>query len=152
MIKKKEESEITPGFFKSLENGGPGRQELECLEEELFSREETQYSIKLSSKYISSYFRNVNQPILHQTRGLFAIIMAFFLAFALRFQWGHLPQKIVCGSWVFGKTPSEGSPDSNHKRHVSKQLNFLFVMWVTGVKGRLGFIFFLIKASWKWNS
>lgn len=23
MIKKKEESEITPGFFKSLENGGP---------------------------------------------------------------------------------------------------------------------------------
>lgn len=85
----------------------------------------------------------------------------FFFAFALKFQWGHLPQKIVCGRRVFGKTPSEGSPDSNHKRHVSKQFNFLFVMWVTRVTGRLGcfgflfvcccFFIFLIEASWELN-
>lgn len=101
-------------------------------------RKETYYSIKLSRKCISSHFRNVNQAILHQSKVYLQLLWHFlFLPFALRFQWGHLPQKIVCGSWVFGKTPCEGSPDLNHKRHVSKQFNFLFVMWVTRVTGML---------------
>lgn len=131
-----------PSLFNNLENGGIVRMNLNVWKRSCFQGKRPTILFNCPENTFPATSGMWTKQSFTRARVCLQLLwhFFFFLAFALGFQWSHLPQKIV--ETVFGKTPGEGSPGSNHKRLVSKQFNFPFVMCVTGVTGRLGVVFF----------
>ena len=137
---KEEEWKITLSLFNNLENGGIVRMNLNVWKRSCFQEKRPTILLNCPESTFSATSGMWTKQSFTRARDCLQLLWHFFFSLCSQIPVKSPPTK-DCGNWVFGKTPGEGSPGSNHKRLVSKQFNFPFVMWVSRVTGRLGFFF-----------
>ena len=92
---KEEEWKITLSLFNNLENGGIVRMNLNVWKRSCFQEKRPTILLNCPESTFSATSGMWTKQSFTRARDCLQLLWHFFLAFALRFQWSHLPQKIV---------------------------------------------------------